>query len=127
MPFVVVNELSPAEKQTTSKSGSVTFQKSGSKFMVNPSARTPPTIDAYVKLTWSGATVHYPGEYREFSVTRKNGVIQIPLRRRWVEAEEPPADKASASGRQENRWKFDSGDVVPHNDPPGLVNTRPGN
>ena len=37
MPFVVLNDLSPVEKQTTNESGSVTFEKTGSKFMVNPS------------------------------------------------------------------------------------------
>jgi hypothetical protein len=37
IPFVVVNELSPSEKQATNKSGTVTFKTSGDKFMVNPS------------------------------------------------------------------------------------------
>ncbi len=103
MPYVVLNELSPAEKQTTNKSGSVTFQKSGSKFMVNPSGTNPAYNDAYVTVTWSGAKVQYPSEYREFSATRKDGVVEIPLRRRWISGEEPQPDKASASHREENR------------------------
>ncbi len=93
MPFVVLNELSPAEKQTTSQSGSVTFQKSGSKFMVNPSGNNPAYNDAYVKATWSGAAVCYPGMYREFSITRKDGVVEIPLERRWIDGEERRPDK----------------------------------
>ena len=93
MPFVVLNELSPAEKQTTNESGSVTFQKSGSKFMVNPSGDNPVYNHAYVKTTWSGAKVCYPGEYREFSITRKDGVIEIPLQRRWIGGEERRPDK----------------------------------
>jgi hypothetical protein len=88
-PFVVLNDLSPAEKQTTNGSGSVTFEKSGSTFMVNPSGTNPVYNDAYVEATWSGAKVRYPGEYREFSVARKDGVVEIPLRRRWTGGEEP--------------------------------------
>ena len=82
MPFMLVNELSPIEKQTTNESGSVTFTKSGSSFMVNPSGANPAYNDAYVKATWSGAKVCYPGQYREFSVARKDGVVEIPLHRR---------------------------------------------
>jgi hypothetical protein len=89
MPLVVLNELSPAEKQTTNESGAVTFEKSGSSFMVNPSGANPAFNDAYVKATWSGADVRYPGEYREISVARKDGVVEIPLRRRWIGGEEP--------------------------------------
>jgi len=57
MPFVVLNALSPVEKQTTNESGAVTFQKSGSKFMVNPSGDNSAYHDAYVSLTWWGAKV----------------------------------------------------------------------
>jgi len=88
IPFVLVNRLSPAEKQTTNKCGLATFQKSGSQFMVNPSRDNPTYNKAYVKLTWSGAKVCYPGEYREFSVARKDGVVEIPLQRRWVGSED---------------------------------------
>ena len=55
MPFVVLNELSPVEKQTTNQSGSVTFQKSGSKFIVNPSGDNPAYNDAYVKVNLVGS------------------------------------------------------------------------
>ena len=120
MPFVVFNELSPAEKQTTNESGSAAFQKSGGKFMVNPSHQNPAYNDAYVKATWSGAKVCYPNEYREFSVARKNGVVEIPLRRRWV-GEEPHAEKASAGSHDENRPKSDAGAVAQHDDPSGLT------
>jgi hypothetical protein len=88
MPFVVLNTLSPVEKQTTNESGSVTFQKSGSKFMVNPSGDNADYHDAYVKLTWWGAKVRYPCEYREFSVKRKDGVVEIPLQHRWIGGED---------------------------------------
>ena len=88
VPFVVLNDLSPAEKQTTNESGSVTFQKSGSKFMVNPSSRNPLYNHAYVTTTWSGAKVCYPSEHREFSVTKKGGVIEIPLESRWNDGAE---------------------------------------
>ncbi len=91
MPFVVLNELSPVEKQTTNQSGAVTFQKSGSKFIVNPSGDNPAYNDAYVKVTWSGAEVCYPGEYREVSVARKDGIVAIPLQRRWIAEEPSPA------------------------------------
>jgi hypothetical protein len=107
MPFVVLKELSPAEKQTTNESGSVTFQRSGSNFMVNPSGTNPAYNDAYVTATWSGAKVCYPGEHREFSVTRKDGVVEIPLQRRWIGAEEPRSEKASVSSPAENRGKSD--------------------
>ena len=100
MPLVVLHEVSPTEKQTTNESGSVTFQRSGSNFMVNPSGNNPAYNDAYVKVTWSGAKVCYPGEYREFSVTRKDGVVEIPLRRRWIDGEEPRPDKDSANSRE---------------------------
>jgi hypothetical protein len=83
MPFVIINDLSPAEKQTTDAAGSVKFQKNGSQFMVNPDAANPGYNDAYVKLNWSGATVLYPNTYHEFSVPAKDGVVEIPLRRRW--------------------------------------------
>lgn len=95
-PFVVLNELSPAEKLDTNESGSVTFQKSGSKFMVNPSHANPGYTDAYVTATWSGATVCYPAEHREFSVARKDGVLEIPLRRRSLDDDPSSADMASA-------------------------------
>ena len=78
MPLVVLNQLSPAEKQTTNESGSVTFQKSGSKFMVNPSGKNPVYNHAYVTATWSGAKVCYPSEHREFSVTRKTASSRSP-------------------------------------------------
>jgi hypothetical protein len=88
VPLVVVNKLSPVEAQTTDKGGSVTFHQSGAKFMVNPSTLNPAYNHAYVKVTWSGAQVRYPGEYREFSVARRNGVIEIPLKRRWLTADD---------------------------------------
>jgi hypothetical protein len=103
MPFVVFYELSPVEKQTTNESGSVTFQKSGSELMVNPSGRNPVYNRAYVKATWSGVKVCYPSEHREFSVTRKDGVIEIPLQRRWIGGEEARPEKVSVSSREENR------------------------
>ena len=103
-PLVLLNELSPAEKQMTNESGSVTFEKSGSKFMVNPSDMNPAYNDAYVRTTWSGVTVCYPSEHREFSVTRKDGVVEIPLRRRALD-----------------------GDLAQHNDRTGIADTRPGN
>ena len=125
MPFVVLNELSPAEKQTTNESGSVTFQKSGSKFMVNPSDTNPAYNHAYVTATWSGAKVRYPSEYREFSVTRKDGVVEIPLQRRWIGGKEPLPEKASASSRDEGRRKSDAGDVVRQDDRSSIAGTRP--
>jgi len=126
-PFVVLNELSPAEKQTTSASGSVTFQKSGSQFMVNPSDTNPAYSDAYVKATWAGATVCYPHEHREFSVTRKDGVVDIPLRRRGMPGEAPRSDTASAASHAENPGNSASGDGAQHDDRSGLADTRPGN
>ena len=126
MPFVVLNELSPAEKQTTNESGSVTFQKSGSKFMVNPSGMDPAYNHAYVTATWSGAKVRYPSEYREFSVTRKDGVIEIPLERRSISGKEALPEKASASSREENRRKSDTDDVAQHDDRSDIADTRPG-
>jgi hypothetical protein len=126
LPFVVLNELSPAEKQTTNESGSVTFQKSGSKFMVNPSHTNPAYYDAYVTATLSGVKVCYPAEHREFPVARQDGTVNIPLQRRWSGAEEPGADKAPASSRAENRSKSDTGDVAPHDDRTGIADTRPG-
>ncbi len=127
IPLVVLNELSPVEKQTTNESGSVTFQKSG-KFMVNPSgSRNPVYNHAYVTTTWSGAKVYYPNEHREFSVARKDGVIEIPLQPRWIGGEEPHPEKASASSREENRGKSDTGDVAQKDDRLGIADTRLGN
>jgi len=59
--------------------------------------RNPAYNHAYVKATWSGAEVCYPSEHREFSVARKNGVIEIPLQRRRIGDEEPRPEKASAN------------------------------
>ena len=124
MPFVLMDELSPVEKQTTSESGSVTFQKSGSKFMVNPSGENSAYNDAYVKLTWSGAKVHYLGEYREFPVSKKDGVIEIPLRHRLIIAKEPRlAANAPASQTDTNRGKPDPADATQHDDRPATANT----
>ena len=121
MPFVLMDELAPVEKQTTSEAGSVTFQKSGSKFMVNPSGTNPAYNDAYVKLTWSGAQVHYLGEYREFPVSKKDGVIEIPLRRRLIIAKDPRLASASASHTDTSRGKPDPVDAAQHEDRPATA------
>ena len=104
IPFVLVNRLSPAEKQTTNQCGLATFQKSGSQFMVNPSSDNPTYNKAYVKLTWSGAKVCYPGEYREFSVAQGRrrrdplaaslGPQRRPLRDAPRAVPRPPSTKA---------------------------------
>jgi hypothetical protein len=124
MPFVVMDELSAAEKQTTDQAGAVTFQKSGSKFMVNPSGANSAYNDAYVKVTWSGAKVHYLGEYREFPVSKKDGVVEIPLRRRLIIPKEPQlAANASASHTDTNRGKPDPADATQHDDRPATADT----
>ena len=126
MPFVVVNALSPVEKQTTNPSGAATFDKSGSKFMVNPARANPDYGDAYVKATWSGATVRYPREYREFSVPRRNGVVEIPLRRRGGGSDASRSDKATAGSPAENHGQSAAGDAAPHDDRSGIVDARQG-
>jgi hypothetical protein len=127
MPFVLLNDLAPVEKLTTSDSGSVTFEKSGNKFIANPSGRNPAYNTAYVKAGWFGATVLYPGEHREFSVSRKDGVIEIPLQRRWIDGDGPRPEKASAASHDEIRSPSDGGDPAQHDDRSGIVAARPGN
>jgi hypothetical protein len=127
MPFVVLNEFAPAEKQTTNESGTVAFQKSGRTFMVNPSGTDPAYNHAFVTATWSGAKVRYPSEYREFSVTRKDGVVEIPLQCRWIGGKELSPEKAAATAsREENRPKSDTRDAAQQDNPLGIADTRPG-
>ena len=88
IPLVLLDAMSPVEAHATDASGSVVFQGPGAKFMVNPSSKNPSYNQAYVTATWSGAKVLYPAEHREISVKARDGVVEIPLLSRILDA--PP-------------------------------------
>ena len=79
MPFVLLDSVSPVEKQTTDSSGMSRFKESGTQAMLNPDSKNPAYGKAYVSTSWSGVKVIYPDEYREISVTPVDGVVEIPL------------------------------------------------
>jgi hypothetical protein len=79
MPFVLVNSLSPVEKELTDSSGMSSFKESGTQAILNPDSKNPAYGKAYVSTSWTGVKVLYPDDYREISVTPVNGVVEIPL------------------------------------------------
>ena len=82
MPFVLINSYSPVEKHDTDAAGSVNFESSGSKFMVNPLSKNQDYNQAMVTPTWSGAKIYYPAERREVDVQAHDGVVDVPLLQR---------------------------------------------
>lgn len=127
IPFVMYDELSPVEKKTTNETGAVTFKTTGSKFMVNPSGDNPAFNKAYVKTTWSGATVIYPAEHREVSVTRRDGVVNVALERRWVDSSKLRREIASASSHEDNPVKPASAEVAEQGERSNAADTHSGN
>jgi hypothetical protein len=90
LPLVLLDSLSPVEAASTNASGSMAFEKAGTKFWFNPSSKNPAYGQAYVTATWSGATIHYPDECRDISVKAVNGVVEVPLPSRTIaKAAEP--------------------------------------
>ncbi|MGD0898814.1 MAG: hypothetical protein ABR915_13335, partial [Thermoguttaceae bacterium] len=59
LPLVLLDSLSPVEKGATNASGAMTFEKTGTKFWFNPSAKNPAYGQAYVTATWAGARICY--------------------------------------------------------------------
>jgi hypothetical protein len=100
MPFVLVNSLTPAEKKSTDKAGSVAFDKAGKQFMVNPSSKNSAYGSAFVTVTLTGAKVCYPAESREISVSAVDGVIEIPLPNRGISKPASPGQEMDAAFKQ---------------------------
>jgi hypothetical protein len=86
----LLDSLSPVEKGTTNTSGAMTFEKTGTKFWFNPSAKNPAYGQAYVTATWAGARICYPDECREILVKPIGGVVEVPLPSRLIVPDRHP-------------------------------------
>lgn len=81
MPFVLLDSVSPVERQNSDASGTVKFKKAGQKFAFNLQSGMPGFDRAYVVGSGSGVKIVYPDERREVHVKPVDGVVEIPLHR----------------------------------------------
>lgn len=81
MPFVLLDSVSPVERQNSDSSGTVKFKKAGKKFAFNLQSGTPGFDRAYVVGSGSGVKIVYPDQRREIRVKAVDGVVEVPLHR----------------------------------------------